>query len=501
MDEAEDIEEDNDDLEIRKNQNLNEDAEYSGSKQDLEEMLLTAQRYLNIFHQIHIFNDKKKAEFDQSLLEMPPKIRRILLNLPGGKVLIEHIEDCEIKKGLREKRTDLDDEDPFADAGDGNSATGNGAALTKEFADTMAEALKSYNQTLLQMNQKVQQNQIAESDKSSKDETKILAEVLRQNNKQQMEMMKSFGTMLTQTILNSEKEMFAMLDKKIQKQNSLPEESVTTGPQQDNRRKNDNGKNDVKKQSPSDAQSDKTQPGKKDDKKDTSQKSGKDTAQATGKNSVSKDARSPQNAPAADKGTLKTAAAAASSVASTTSSSLSDDEISKLLIADSAAKTSADEKPFASVQNDNASGKNKKTLASFGSAMQKIKDAISQKADPSPKQVSLDASEDDLTASFAGAFGAAKKIGGGKASFDDKLSDDNVPPAKTAEGMSSAEDDEWEYVDEDGNPVDPSEWEYVDEDGNPVDPSEWEYVDENGNPVNPEEAEKTPETDNEKKKS
>ena len=92
-------------LEIKKSVDLNEEAEYVGSKQDLEKMLLDAQRYLNIFHQIHIFSDKKKAEFEQSLIDMPERIREVLLNLPGGRVLIEYIEDCEIKRGLRETRT------------------------------------------------------------------------------------------------------------------------------------------------------------------------------------------------------------------------------------------------------------------------------------------------------------------------------------------------------------------------------------------------------------
>ena len=42
------------DLKVTQRQNLNEEAEYAGNKQDLEQMLLEAQRYLNIFHQIHI---------------------------------------------------------------------------------------------------------------------------------------------------------------------------------------------------------------------------------------------------------------------------------------------------------------------------------------------------------------------------------------------------------------------------------------------------------------
>ncbi|MBR6355709.1 MAG: hypothetical protein IKR92_02535, partial [Alphaproteobacteria bacterium] len=58
--------------------------------------------------------------------------------------------------------------------------------------------------------------------------------------------------------------------------------------------------------------------------------------------------------------------------------------------------------------------------------------------------------------------------------------------------INPSDDVEYEYVDENGNPINPSddaEYEYVDEDGNPIDPSddeewEYEYVDENGNPIN-----------------
>ena len=55
------------------------------------------------------------------------------------------------------------------------------------------------------------------------------------------------------------------------------------------------------------------------------------------------------------------------------------------------------------------------------------------------------------------------------------------------DNLKSSDDGDWEYVDENGNPVsaDDGDWEYVDENGNPVsaDDGDWEYVDENGNPI------------------
>ena len=49
---------------------LIENVEYSKKKKDEEEPILVAQRYLNIFHQIHIFNQARilVARFCKSTL-------------------------------------------------------------------------------------------------------------------------------------------------------------------------------------------------------------------------------------------------------------------------------------------------------------------------------------------------------------------------------------------------------------------------------------------------
>ena len=65
-----------------------------------EDPVLNAQRYLNIFHQIHILSAAKKAEFNDSLLKMPAKYRHILPNIPGGRILLEYIHDLEKEKGI-----------------------------------------------------------------------------------------------------------------------------------------------------------------------------------------------------------------------------------------------------------------------------------------------------------------------------------------------------------------------------------------------------------------
>ena len=79
---------------------LNKSAEFTGKHQDEENPLLVAQRYLNIFRQIHIFNKKRQDEFDNSLLKMSSDIRILLSTLPGGSLLLEHISELEEKKGI-----------------------------------------------------------------------------------------------------------------------------------------------------------------------------------------------------------------------------------------------------------------------------------------------------------------------------------------------------------------------------------------------------------------
>ena len=79
---------------------LNKDAEFGGKHKDEEDPILVAQRYLNIFHQIHIFNARRQKEFDDSLLLLSSDIRILLSTLPGGSVLLDHITELEDKRGI-----------------------------------------------------------------------------------------------------------------------------------------------------------------------------------------------------------------------------------------------------------------------------------------------------------------------------------------------------------------------------------------------------------------
>jgi len=79
---------------------LNKNAEFSGKHSDEGNPILIAQRYLNIYNQLHIFNAERRKEFDESLLNMPLHIRMLMSTIPGGSLLLEHIAKLESERGI-----------------------------------------------------------------------------------------------------------------------------------------------------------------------------------------------------------------------------------------------------------------------------------------------------------------------------------------------------------------------------------------------------------------
>lgn len=79
---------------------LIENAEFGRKRKNEEDPILIAQRFLNIYRQMHIFNKQKQDEFDNMLLNLSPDIRILFSTLPGGSLLLEHIEELEQKNGL-----------------------------------------------------------------------------------------------------------------------------------------------------------------------------------------------------------------------------------------------------------------------------------------------------------------------------------------------------------------------------------------------------------------
>ena len=80
------------------NDEINE-ARRKAMRNGEEDPVTVAQRYLNIYRQMHIFSPERKAAFDKMLLDVPPNIRTILASLPGGLMLQDYIGDLLEKQG------------------------------------------------------------------------------------------------------------------------------------------------------------------------------------------------------------------------------------------------------------------------------------------------------------------------------------------------------------------------------------------------------------------
>ena len=75
---------------------------FDAHQEQEESPILKAQRYLNIFRQIHIFNPEKRKEFDNSLLLIDIRTKEAMASIPGGKILLEHLHELQEKNGLDE---------------------------------------------------------------------------------------------------------------------------------------------------------------------------------------------------------------------------------------------------------------------------------------------------------------------------------------------------------------------------------------------------------------
>lgn len=130
-------------------ENLN-DVEFGSDKSNEEAPILVAQRYLNIYRQVHIFNKTKRDQFDDELLALPPTITDFFKRMPGGRLLVEHIEEVKTERGISFIKSNKED---FAEgSGTGASPTpvqvAGGApvvagslAIDASFADALAQSM------------------------------------------------------------------------------------------------------------------------------------------------------------------------------------------------------------------------------------------------------------------------------------------------------------------------------------------------------------------------
>ena len=155
---------------------LIENAEFGRKRKDEEEPILVAQRYLNIFRQMHIFNKERQAQFDDMLMELQPDVRILLSTLPGGSLLLEHIEELEQKRGLISPQIKKDGSmrkkigKDLADNASGNGERGNkssgGVIIDSSFATELSSSLSLALQ---------------QTEKRYKDDIKTLTETITQS--------------------------------------------------------------------------------------------------------------------------------------------------------------------------------------------------------------------------------------------------------------------------------------------------------------------------------
>jgi len=130
-------------------ENLN-DVEFGVDENQEEAPILIAQRQLNIFRQVHIFNKAKRDQFDDELLALPEVVINYIKKMPGGRLLIEHLEDVKTKRGISFVKSTSED---FASPDDTASApqqpgtevpaqyVGGSLTMDANFADTFAKSM------------------------------------------------------------------------------------------------------------------------------------------------------------------------------------------------------------------------------------------------------------------------------------------------------------------------------------------------------------------------
>ncbi len=129
-------------------ENLN-DVEFGSDNDGKEAPILVAQRYLNIFRQVHIFNKNKREEFDNELLALSPEITDFFKRMPGGRLLIEHIEKVKTERGISFVKANKEDFDEGAGKTDmpvspqiaDGAIVGGCLTIDPSFAEALAKAM------------------------------------------------------------------------------------------------------------------------------------------------------------------------------------------------------------------------------------------------------------------------------------------------------------------------------------------------------------------------
>lgn len=195
-----------------------------------EDPVVVAQRFLNIYRQIHIFNAEKKAAFNKMLLELPPQIRGMFGQLPGGAMLQDYVDELAEKEGIEKAQhsaADIADEDvkqakilatalaeaqvqasakmqgmaaaPISPSG-GATVSASPAGTTRLSMDkNFAQEFASVLATAMQKNSASQENEIKNIINTLGQTQLEIIKVLQEENAEHREEMKKISQMMLQT--------------------------------------------------------------------------------------------------------------------------------------------------------------------------------------------------------------------------------------------------------------------------------------------------------------
>ena len=220
-----------------------------------EDPVVVAQRFLNIYRQMHIFSAERKEAFDKMLLELSPSIRGIFGSLPGGVILQDYVDDLAEKAGVEKsvhssENVSLDSEanqqaqilaTALAKAQSQTSSASNVVAGTaklsmdKDFAENFAkimgnviqEQTASHNSSLEKLTSDLNKTQIfiAKTLKENKDEQRLeigaLCKAIIQSQTALSSSLTSAFTMQTDSSNKTESETKRLIDIVLESQKQL----------------------------------------------------------------------------------------------------------------------------------------------------------------------------------------------------------------------------------------------------------------------------------------
>lgn len=211
-----------------------------GKNKGDEEPLIVAQRFLNIFRQLHIFDTQRRDEFNQMILSLPAETRGMFGVLPGGSLLQEYVDELEIRSGLAQSslmphQTDADQSEtksasPLSQVK--AAAPGGNAKIVADanFAQSIAQAMSSAMQSATGNNKAEMQALIA-AIKESKSNGGVASKVYPDETFSRS-MAQAFSQALQFSDANKKAEIRELINAVKESKIEFPEDFGKTPPQQ-----------------------------------------------------------------------------------------------------------------------------------------------------------------------------------------------------------------------------------------------------------------------------